>query len=195
MSAFSNVVPVVHHRPDSGFAPTYNASVEYGHVDAGMMVPATTNGAALETRETAGGINYDRLLFDATTAESVWFKVLLPPHWNGGMFRATVCWEADSGSGGVAFGIAARCCGDGSTIDSTLGTEVVVTDTLQAAGKIHTTPVFYNITPSGEPDRLTEVFFRLRRLPSNAADTLAVDAAVLSLLLQWVNADDARALS
>lgn len=196
MSAFSNVAHVIHHRPYPGSTPSYQASIEYGHIDAAMMVPSTTSGAALETKETAGSaINYDRLLFDATTSESAWFKVTMPPHWDNGSFRALVNWEADSGSGGVAFGISARACKDGAVIDSTMGTEVVVTDTLVLAGSAQNSPTFFTITPSGSTDRITEVFFKLRRIPSNAADTLAVDAGVRSLLLQWGNGDEARALS
>lgn len=166
----------------------WSAFTEYGYVyaQASAFAEAATNGAAADKLETSTNkLNIDRYLFDAATAEQVWISFAMPEDWNLGTFKARLYWTADSGSGGVTWGIAGVATSNDDALDVALGTEVLVSDTLLTAGDAHETDATAAITVGGTPAQRDLIHLRVRRVPSDGSDTLAVDAALLGVWIQY----------
>jgi len=156
-------------------------------IPAGAMNPTTTAGCANSaTVESATNkINYKVLDYDTTTEEHAFCNFAMPASWDGGAIQFRVNWTGASGSGGVAFGLAGRSFGDDDAIDQALGTEVSVTDTLITAVDEHLTAWSTDVTLAGTPAGGEHVYLELARKVANAADTLGVDARVISLQLRY----------
>jgi hypothetical protein len=170
-------------RPDQFAASNFNP---YGkHIIpllAGSMQPATTNGAALGSVETTTNkVLYRTLDFDTTTQEFAGFALPMPKSWNESTVTFRARWTAASGSGGVAWALQGLAVSDDDAIDTAYGTEQVVTDTLLSAGDMHTTAESSAITIAGTPAEGDVVMFRVKRVPANASDTLAVDARLIAI--------------
>lgn len=157
-------------------------------VDAGAMVPSTTNGAATGTYTVgADGTTTDVLDFDDTTSESVQFKWSPPDEWDRGTIKARFYWSTISGTGGVVWGIAAGALSDDDTINGTiLGTEITVADTRLADHDVHITSATAAVTVAGSPALNDLVFFKVRRLPADGSDTKTGDARLLGVKLQFL---------
>ena len=151
-------------------------------VVAAAMQSATTNGAAAASVETTTNqVLYRTLDFDTTTQEFAGFAYPMPKSWNESTITFRARWTAASGSGGVAWALQAVACTDDDTLDVAYGTEQVVTDTLITAGDLHTTSESSAITIAGSPAEGDLVLFRVKRVPANASDTLAVDARLIAI--------------
>jgi len=151
-------------------------------VVAAAMQSATTNGAAAASVETTTNqVLYRTLDFDTTTQEFAGFAYPMPKSWNESTITFRARWTAASGSGGVAWALQAVACTDDDTLDVAYGTEQVVTDTLITAGDLHTTSESSAITIAGSPSEGDLVLFRVKRVPANASDTLAVDARLIAI--------------
>ncbi len=108
---------------------------------AADIIPAITNGPSSNTSETSTNkVGYDTVDFDQTTEESATVLIRTPTGWTGTTFTASVTWTADSGSGGVVWGISGRFLANDDAIDSAFGSEVTSTDTLLAASDLHESP-------------------------------------------------------
>lgn len=165
---------------------------QYGYVyaQASAFAPATTNGAAADKLETATNkLNIDRYLFDAATAEQVWISFVMPEDWNLGTIKARIHWTADSGSGGVTWGVAGVATSNDDALDVALGSEVLVSDTLLTAGDDHETDATAAITIGGSPAQRDLIHLRVRRVPSDGSDTLPVDAALLGAWIQYTRTE------
>ena len=150
------------------------------------IIPAVTNGCLVNSSSTTtNGVTYDTVDFDGATQQTGWVSVMSPKGWTGTTITITPHWTADSGSGGVVWGFAARFLADGDSIDQASGTEQTSTDTLITAGYEHVGPTTSAITPAGTAagERLMTV--RVRRNPSDASDTLAVSARLISFTITW----------
>jgi hypothetical protein len=155
-------------------------------IGAGAMTPRTTNGAAPATVEMATNDNaFDFLDFDTATEEGACFALSLPQAWNAGTVKAKVYWTAASGSGGVAWGLRATSYADDDALDAAYGTEQVVTDTLITADDCHITAATAAITIGGPPAVDDLLLFEITREVANGSDTLAVDARLIGVKLQY----------
>jgi hypothetical protein len=147
------------------------------------LQPATTNGAAFGTIETTTNkVLYRTLDFDPTTQEFAGFVLPWPKSADEGTISFRALWTAAAGSGGVAWALQAIGRSDDDAIDTAYGTEQMVIDTLLAAGDLHRSAESAAITIStlAEGDL---VFLRVKRVPADAADTLAADARLIGLEL------------
>lgn len=156
-------------------------------VGAGAMTPATTAGAAPATIETTtNDVAYDVYKFDGATAESVWFNLRMPDEWDRGTVKAAVYWEPDAGgSGAVTWGISGLADSNDDALDSAVGTEVLVSDSVIAVGDLHITAETAAITIGGSPALGDLIAFRVRRVPSDSGDTMTQDACLIGVAIQW----------
>jgi hypothetical protein len=155
-------------------------------IGAGAMTPRTTNGAAPATVEMATNDNtFDFLDFDTATEEGACFTISLPQAWDAGTVKVKVYWTAASGSGGVAWGLRATSYANDDALDSAYGTEQVVTDTLITANDNHISSATSAITIGNTPTVDDLLLFEITREVANGSDTLAVDARLIGVKLQF----------
>lgn len=155
-------------------------------IDAGAMVPRTTNGAATATVElSTNKENFDCLDFDASAIEYAQFKLSLPDQWGLGTVKAKFYWTAASGSGDVIWALQAQAFSDDNAMDAAFGTAQTVTDTLLTANDCHVTSATAAITIGGTPATGDLVYFQVYRNATSGSDTLAVDARLLGIKLQY----------
>lgn len=156
-------------------------------VPAGAMTPATTAGAAAAAVESATHrVNYDVFDFDGSAAESVWFGLQMPDQWDRGTVKVKLTWTpATGGTGAVVWGVAAAADSDDDAIDTAVGTEVTVTDAVLAVGDVHVTAATPAVTVGGSPALGDWIWFRVRRLPTDAGDTMTQDARLIGVTIQW----------
>lgn len=152
------------------------------YVDAGAMVPRTDSGAEAVTRETTTNkVNLDALAFDAGSVEFGQCKFAIPT-WMIDGFKVYVIWGAESGSGGVTFGVAARAFGDDDARDQAMGTRVDVDDTL-ITGDVCVSAISGEIDFGGTPVAQKLGVLEISRQVGDANDTLAVDADLYGILI------------
>lgn len=155
-------------------------------ISSAAMVPRVTNGPGVNSSQTVTNTsNYDTLDFDAATSEGANFMFTFPNNWDGGTVTARFYWLADSGSGTVTWTLAGRSLSDNDPMDTAFGTAQSVTKTLGTAGNIQITSATPAITIAGTPAVNTPVQFLVTR---DIADTLAVDARLIGIQLNWTAA-------
>lgn len=153
-------------------------------VPATDMTPRTTNGAAVGTAELAtNDIMLPVLDFDQTTEEGVGFWWSPPRSWNRGTVTFAAHWTAASGTGGVAWGLAAYAFSDDDAIDTAVSGQQIVTDTLIATNDMHVTSTSAAITIGGSPAAGDAIYFELTREVGNGSDTLNDDARLIGIRL------------
>jgi len=158
------------------------------YIDAGAMVACSTNGAATGTYTPTGSDNMtvDVYDFDSSTSEGVQFKVAMPDEWNGGTVKVKFFWTAASGSGGVVWALKGGAFSDDDAFGAGLGTAQQVADTLLATGDNHVTSATPAITIGGTPALGDIILFDIHRLPADGSDTLAADARLLGVSIQYL---------
>lgn len=145
------------------------------------MTPSVTAGcSAFTTIETASNKpNLHVLLFDPTTSESAQFALLMPKGWVGGSIQYQVYWSHGSGGSGfgVKWSIEPQASNDGESMSVAWNGSKDVTDIGGVADTLYISPFSeaVRIDPSvtAEGDL---IFFKISRLPADAADTLNIDA-------------------
>ena len=153
---------------------------------AADIIPAITNGPSSNTSETSTNkVGYDTVDFDPSIEESATVLIRTPTGWTGTTFTASVTWTADSGSGGVVWGISGRFLANDDAIDSAFGTEVTSTDTLLAASDLHESPTTSAITAGGTAAASRILVLKIARKVSNGSDTLGADARLIGLRIYW----------
>ena len=154
------------------------------YINAGAMIPRTTNGAATGTTELAtNDIMLDSMDFDTTTEEGVGFWITLPTEWDASTVKFKAHWTAASGSGTVKWDFAATAYADSDAIDAALGTEQGSTDTLITANDMHISPATSALTIGGTPTAGEPIYVQVAR--DVGTDTLGVDAQLLGVVLQY----------
>lgn len=156
-------------------------------IPASAWIPRTTNGCGVDSREigATNRVNIDELLFDTSAEEFAQALVIMPNNYNNGTITARFCWTAASGSGGVAWGISGRAYGDDDALDQASGTRQVVTDTFIAANDVHVTSATSAVTIAGTPGAYKPINYQISRVVGNASDTLAVDARLLGVEINF----------
>ena len=154
------------------------------YINAGDMIPRTTNGATTGTQELpTNDIMVDTMDFVTATEQGVGFWVTLPAEWDAGTVKLIPHWTAASGSGTVKFDFAARAYADSDALDQALGTEQGSTDTLITALDEHIGPATSALTIGGTPVAGESIYFQVAR--DVATDTLGVDAQLIGVVLQY----------
>lgn len=156
------------------------------YIPASAMTAATTNGAASGTIETTTNkVIVPVFDFDTSTQEFVAIAIPSPHFWDASTITVQFIWTAASGSGGVAWAAQGVAFSDDDALDAAYGTEQVATDTLITAVDDHHTAFTSVITIAGTPVAGDLVCLRFKRVPADAADTLAVDARLIGVKLRF----------
>jgi len=182
--------------PTAGDFPSYNATNDefemtaapaaIQHFDdfslpAGGWRASNTNGAAPADVE-----DFDALAFDASTEESATFQFRLPEDYAGGTIKFSVDWDAVATASGTAvFGLSARAYADSDPLNAALGSEITVTDTLNAVEDQNKSPNSAALTIAGTPVAGELCKFKIAVKTSG---TIAVDVLLLNVQIQYQTA-------
>jgi hypothetical protein len=148
-------------------------------VPAAAMIPRTSNGPAIGAVEMATNKNMVRTLdFDAATAEYAQFDIAMPKSWDLGTLAFKVFWShaATTTNFGVAFAIAGVAVSNTDTLDRAFGTAVTVVDTGGTTNTQYVSDETAAMTAVGTPAVGDLIMLRIGRTPSDAGDTLPIDA-------------------
>jgi len=145
---------------------------------------------------TATGTDIPYLAFDSTTEEFGYFNVAMPKGWNEGTVTFQAYWThpATTTNFGVTWRLLSHAYSDGDllTVGSGFG-DVSVSDTGGTTSTLYISPESSAETIGGSPAENDLVMFRFSRNPSDANDTLAVDAYLIGVKLFYTtnaNTDD-----
>jgi hypothetical protein len=154
-------------------------------IGAAEWIPRTTAGSGVDSTETTtNDNNIDYLTFDAgATAEGAQWIGTLPNNYTGGTVTARFYWTASSGSGTVIWRLAGRALANDDALDTAAGTAQSVTDTLITAEDMHVSDATGAVTIAGSPAANTPIIFTITR--DSATDTLAVDARLIGVQINW----------
>lgn len=147
---------------------------------AAAFTPRTTNGcaalAAVELTTNKNILSY--LAYDPTTQEFSQADLRMPPSWDLGTITAVPLWShaATATNFGVVWGIDAVAFRDQDAQDAAFGTAQTSTDTGGTTDKHYEGPETAAITVAGTLAAGVKVMVRVHRDPSNASDTMAIDA-------------------
>lgn len=158
------------------------------YIPAWSMVARTTSGAAVGTVETsANKVMIDSYDFDAINSEFVQFKVRMPKSWDGGSFTHTIDWShaATTTNFGVVWEVAALAISDGESIDLAFGAGASAADTGGLTNYRYQTTESASFSASNNPTYGDLFIFQLCRKPSDASDTLAIDARLWGATLYY----------
>lgn len=156
------------------------------YIPANGMFGATTNGAATGQGESSTNkVNYKVLDFDASTEEYACFSIPAPLYWDLSTVTAQFFWTAASSSGDVIWACQGLSLSNDDAIDAAYGTAQTVTDTLIATGDVHVTSATSAITLAGTPAAGDQLFFRVYRDADAGGDTLAADARLIGVRIEF----------
>lgn len=161
-------------------------------VPAIAMIPRTTNGAASGTVEMTTNRNMVKTLdFDATGQEHAQFDIRMPKSWNVGTVTFIPVWSHASTTTnfGVVWALSGVAISNDDTLDVAFGTQVTSTDTGGTTNDLYQGPESAAITIGGTPAAEDYVQFRIQRVVSDGADTMAIDARLHGILLLYTTAE------
>ena len=164
---------------------------EVTYVDAGALVPCTTNGALQGTKEYGtNDIDLDYYAFDGgVTEERVQFKLRMPEGWDLSTLKAKFVWSSDTGSTAtdtVEWAIKAGALSDNDAIDAALGTPQVISDVLLAdnGADLQVSAATPAITIGGTPALGDMIVFEVYR-NTDGTDVMAEDAWLFGIEIQY----------
>ena len=152
-------------------------------IPASSFSAFTTNGAS-PIKKTYGSNEHSLFAFSPSVEESVFISFRLPQDYNGGVFRWSVDWDADTtATGTVVWGLSGAAIADDGVLSVSLGTERTLTDTVLAVGDRHRSDNdTTGITLAGSPAAGDLGYFKLS---CKTSGTVAVDAFLIALILQY----------
>lgn len=158
---------------------------------AGAMTARTTNGAAAGLSEsTTNKVMLRTLDFDQTTAEYAQIAIPMPKSWNEGTVTVQFIWTAGA-TGNVVWAAQGVALSDDDAVDTAFGTAQTVTDGVTASGDVMESAFTSAITIGGTPAAEDIVVFQFYRDASNGSDTLAADAKLIGVRINYtVSAGD-----
>jgi len=161
------------------------------YVDAGAMVPCTTNGATAGTNEyVTNDIDFDFFAFGGgATEQRVQFKLVMPEDWDRGTIKAKFYWSSATGSSiadTVEWGIRALAISNDDAIDAALGTAQTVSDAVLAAdgADLQVSGATAALTVGGTPALGDMVAFVVHR-NTDGTDDMTEDAWLLGVSIQY----------
>lgn len=161
-----------------------------------IYVPAAYIIADIDTSGAAdidgyGSTNYNTKEY-IILAKGSWYHYnfgLYLPGWDETTFKVKIQWSSDTGSSvsdGIYIGIRAKFASNDQAIDVAYGSFAYITDTVLAAdgADYQVSPASGSITPSGTTSSQW-VDLHLYRVIDNGADTMAEDARLFGLAVQY----------
>lgn len=137
--------------------------------------------AALEATDTA--ISTETRKFDASTDEKVEFKIRVPANYAGGSITIKVQWFANATSGNVVWDFQATTVASGGNLGTAVSSRGTVTAaTNGTANRKNEATITWSSSLPAAGDELLVLF---KRDADNGSDTLAVDAELLDLMIEW----------
>ena len=109
----------------------------------------------------------------------------MPKSWDEGTLTAQFYWShaATTTNFGVRWGLQGVAMSDDDAIAVAYGTAQEVTDTGGTTNDIYVSPATSALTVAGTPVAGDMVAFRTYRLPTDAADTMAIDARLMGIAI------------
>lgn len=156
------------------------------YIPAGAMVTRTTNGAAAGTVETSTNKNIiSSMDFDTTTQQFVQFSIRMLKAWDLGTITADFTWShaATTTNFGVVWALEAVALSDTDAGDAAFGTAQQIADTGGTTNTRYITGTTPAITIAGSPAAQDWVLFQVKRVPADAADTMAINARLEGVTL------------
>lgn len=161
------------------------------YVPAAAMWPSITTGAQTPTQTEAATnkVNYITIDFDQTTQEFAEFTIAMPSDWDAGTITAQFWWTATGTStNSVVWALEGRSLGDSETIDqSQTGAQQVADAHTATASQAQLTAATPAITLTGA-NASDLCFFRVKRVPADGSDTLAADAQLIGVVINYTRA-------
>jgi len=148
---------------------------------AGAIVPAS--GGAEQKQTDGTNLSYYTLNFDKDSEESAFWELCLPDDYDGGTVLVNIWWKSSATSGNVVFKVQVLGREEGEALDVALGSAQSVTDTTPAtAGNIGicAPSAFSPGWSAGD-----YIVIKLTRDATNGSDTLAVDAEVIMVEIEY----------
>jgi hypothetical protein len=177
----------------TGLTGIKKQGVETVFIPASAMISRTTNGPSTGSVETTNNLVMLRSLnYDANTNEYAQFFARMPKSWDLGTVTAEFVWKHATASTNfdVVWGIQALSLSNDEDADSAFGSAETVTDTGGSTNDIYISPTTGAI-PLGSPASEDLVVFQVYRNATDGSDTLAIDAGLLGVTLNYtVNASD-----
>ncbi len=158
------------------------------YVPASAMTLRTTNGAAAGSVETTTNkVMFATLDFDTTTQEFSQFAVRMPKSWNLGTVTATFTWSHASTTTnfGVVWALEAVAISDQDAGDAAFGTAQQIADTGGTTNTLYVTSATSAITIAGTPAAQDWVVFQVKRVPADGSDTMAIDARLHGVTINF----------
>lgn len=156
-------------------------------IPASAMAPRATSGCATLATVAGASNQPDRstLDFDPSTQEFAEFAVAMPKSWNEGTVSFEALWSHPSTTTnfGVVWQLQGVAISNDDAFAATFGTAVSASDTGGTTDDLYVTAESGAVTIGGTPAALDLVQFRVCRLPSDASDTMAVDARLHGIRL------------
>lgn len=169
---------------NAGTGGSSSQYVQEIYIDAGAMLTGVSGASPSSISVSNSGIAYDCFNFDASTSGYAHFKLKLPD-FNLGNLKARFDWTTSGASGGVVWGIQGVAIGDGDSLSTEWGSPQEISDSFITGTGVHVTSSTPEITLAGSPQANDLLFFRVYRDTFDAGDTLAVNACLLGLKLQY----------
>ncbi|HLF79660.1 MAG TPA: hypothetical protein VJB57_19435 [Dehalococcoidia bacterium] len=149
--------------------------------------PSTTSPCGDRTQvEPFSGIDVWHLPFDQTSQEYAFWQIIMPDNWDAGTVTARFVWSCATASAtGVRWGLAGASHGDGVALNLGFGTAQEVSDTGNASGNVVLISAATSAITIAGAGAGELVLFRAYRLPTHADDTLAADARLHGIQIEY----------
>lgn len=154
------------------------------YIDAGAMLTGVSGATPSTVSVSNSGIAYDGFSFDSAVTGYTQFKLKLGDYNLGGI-RAKFDWTTSGTGGGVVWGIQGVSVNDSGLISSSWGASQEVSDSFITGTGLHQTSGTSTITLGGSPQVNSMLCFQIYRNVYHASDTLAVNASLLGIKLQY----------
>lgn len=199
LATFKNNIPVIDsalHPPTTDYQLADKKYVDDLTINRNKNLwiagwkPTKTSGcgdaAQLEMGTNKNVIDY--LPFDAASIEYAYQNVPMPLDYDGGTITAKFIWTHPTTTTNfkVSWGLQGVATGDDDTLDVAQGTAVYANDEGGTASDNYTSPATSAITIAGTPAAGKLINFRvLRKADDGTNDTLAVDAYLIGVLIEY----------
>lgn len=149
---------------------------------AGGATTPSTNGAQ-QNKSNDANHSYFKLAFDAATDESAFWQWVMPNSYDGGAIDITYYWTSTANSGNVVWCFNAAGSGVGETINPTLSSDNCVTAAAPGTAELLVATAETSATSNFAAGEY--VVFKLFRDANNASDTMAADARLVMVKIEY----------
>ncbi|GAG68437.1 unnamed protein product [marine sediment metagenome] len=148
---------------------------------AGAIIPTA---AGVEQKQIEGtNHSYYVLAFDKDTTEIACWQFLMPFSYDEGNVKVQIYWVATVTAGAVIFDVSPGHAGDSDSCDPVLPPYVCATVTVDGTSRDINISSCTLVTPFNAGEY---AIVRIRRVAGAGGDTMAGDAEIIAVILQWV---------